>query len=114
MKKKFVWKWKARPKIDTEDKEGKFYREVIEPVVNSFRYRDYLILHCIPYSLTKTEELRICCPKCCEANFKLYINDRLKKFNCFVCGFNSGRYDVVDLIGLLEGLTRTQVVTRLG
>ncbi len=49
------------------------------------------------------EEIRVCCPRCGDTKYHLYINIRLKLFHCFRCNY-SGKYkeDLIDEVLLLK------------
>ena len=81
-------------------------------VRKNFDYQSYVELS-FALKYTTSDELRVQCVSCGESNFKLYINPEKKKFNCFVCGFSSGRNDVFDLVALTEGITRAQAMRKL-
>jgi DNA primase len=58
-------------------------------------------------------ELRVCCPHCGEREFKCYINETKKIFNCYKCDFHTGNFDLIDLVAKVEGITRGQATLRL-
>lgn len=62
---------------------------------------------------TPSDELRVCCFACGDDDFKLYVNPVKKKFNCFKCGFSSGKYDTFDFVSRAEKLPKHLIIKRL-
>lgn len=51
-------------------------------------------------------ELRICCMNCGDTKFKLYVNPNKGVFQCFKCGFRTGKeYSILDFIALTEDIS---------
>jgi DNA primase len=62
---------------------------------------------------TPSEELRVCCFACGDNDFKLYVNPTKRKFNCFKCGFSSGKYDTFDFVAKAENTPKHLAIKRL-
>ncbi|NJL54360.1 hypothetical protein HC928_03615 [bacterium] len=62
---------------------------------------------------TASAELRICCLRCDDYKFKLYINPDKGVFFCQKCNFNSKNFDVFDFVAETEGISRGQAMLRL-
>ena len=62
---------------------------------------------------TSSSELRICCFACGDTDYKLYVNPTKRKFQCFKCGFTSGKYDVFMFVAKAEGIPKAKAMSRL-
>jgi hypothetical protein len=86
---------------------------ILRKIRKEFDYQTYCEQHYHIKTTARDDELRICCPNCGDTKFKCYVNDEKKKFNCYRCDFNSGNFDVFDLVSITEGISRGKVVLRL-
>ncbi len=87
---------------------------ILRKIRTEFDYESYCEQHYHVKTTAREDEIRICCPHCGETKFKLYVNNEKKKFNCYKCGeFNSGAFDVFDLVAITEGIPRGKAVLRL-
>lgn len=90
-------------------------RKRIRFIKKNFTYWEYIRTQGLDYEETGSDsELRICCPKCDETDYKCYVNDDKKVFICHKCDF--GRYgngDVFDFVAQIEGITAAQALARI-
>lgn len=59
------------------------------------------------------KELRICCPKCGETDYKCYVNTERGLFNCFKCHFSSAKDDVISFVAIAEGISKPAAIKKL-
>ncbi len=79
----------------------------------NFDWEEYVTLHFSVKETANPSEVRVCCPKCGEQDYKCYINTERKIFNCFKCGFSSSKYDVINFVSLAEGIPKIDAIRRL-
>ena len=85
---------------------------ILRKVKKEFDYLDYCEAN-FSVKYANNGELRVCCPKCDDSKWKCYVNNDMKRFNCFKCDFNSGNNDVFDFVAETEGMTREEAILRL-
>ncbi len=90
----------------------KHSRRLLRYIRKNFDYTSYVAEHFSTQD-THSDEMRICCPKCMENEYKCYINDEKKKFICFKCDFCNRNSDVFDFVSATEGISRSAAITRL-
>lgn len=62
---------------------------------------------------TPSDEIRIHCFACGDDKFKLYVNPVKRKWNCFKCGFKSGKCDTFDFVAKAEHIPRHKAIERI-
>ena len=86
---------------------------ILRKIRKEFDYQAYCEQNYITKTTNRPDELRICCPHCGEDDYKCYVNDEKKMFNCYKCDFTSGNFDVFDFVSKTEGIPRGKVILRL-
>jgi len=81
-------------------------------IQEAFEWEDYVTTH-LDVKRTSGEEIRACCFVCDDTKHRLYINPEKGKWNCFKCGFKSGKFDVFDFVAKQENIPRHRVIARL-
>lgn len=74
---------------------------IISKVKSTFDYETFLMKH-THVKHAPSGELRVCCPKCSDEKYKLYVNDEKKVFKCFKCDFSNRDNDLFSLVALFE------------
>jgi DNA primase len=77
-----------------------------------FDYQEYIELNC-SYQPTNSGELRICCPWCGESDYKCYVNNDKKFFNCFKCESSNRNKDVFDFVAEIENISVIDAIEKL-
>lgn len=86
---------------------------LLNNVKTEFDWDSYAAEHYVTKATSKDSEVRICCPKCSDTKYKLYINVDKSVFHCFKCSFSSRNSDVFDFVSLTEGIGRFDAMQRL-
>lgn len=81
-------------------------------IQEAFEWEDYLEAN-LSIKRTSGEEIRACCFVCGDTKHRLYVNPVKGKWNCFKCGFTSGKFDVFDFVAKLENIPRHRAIARL-
>lgn len=79
----------------------------------NFDWEEYINTNFSVKNTSNPNELRVCCPKCGEIEYKCYINTDRKLFNCFKCKFSSGKDDVVSFVSAAEGISKIDAIKKL-
>lgn len=93
----------------------KLDRKLIRFIKKNFLYHEYIENQGLATTPAGNScEIRICCPKCEESDFKCYVNDEKKTFCCFKCDFGHyGNGDVFDFVANIESIPVSAALQRL-
>lgn len=89
-----------------------YNRKLLRFIKKNFDYQEYIQTN-LSYKSTNSDEIRICCVFCNESEYKLYVNNSKKKYNCFKCEASTRNTDVFNFIAECENISVRDAIEKL-